>query len=398
MTDNNLFDFAFFGAVPYDHLLRGRTGAFVDVLRRIGYYVYYFEIPPASVLQYVKEPTFHKRGLINFFSPPIKIQPNLAVFAFPPIIPASRFESGYIRTFNTKRFVQRIKKYYYPLVRERKKPVVAIIVTPYWFDIISELNFSLICYDCIDDVKVFCKEKHLNYFINLQRKLIEKSDLVIISAEKLKDDILAINSQKPITYIPNGVAFDFFSEHKNDSQIADSLLSFKRPIIGFVGAIFNWIDITLIKKTAETFSDCSVVLVGPVQDVKIPTLPNLHYLGVKPFSSIPAIINAFDVCLIPFVAGEVSDKVDPIKIYEYLALGKPVVAINLPELKRMASLIYFAESKDDFINAIRKALNENSAELRTLRIKFAQENSWEHRVKKLIEAVSNRITCSEKQK
>lgn len=391
MTDNTLFDFAFFGAVPYDHLLRGRTGAFVDILRKIGYYVYYFEIPPASVLQYIKEPTFNKRGLINFFSPPIKLSSNLAVFAFPPIIPASRFESGYIRTFNTKRFLHRIRRFYYPLVRKRNKKVVAIVVTPYWFDIINELDFSLICYDCIDDVKVFCKEKHLSYFISLQRKLIDKSDLIIISAQKLKDDIFAINPQKPITYIPNGVDFDFFLEHKNDTQITDSLKSFKRPIIGFVGAIFNWIDIALIKKTAETFSDCSVVLVGPVQDVKIPTLPNLYYLGVKPFSSIPATINAFDVCLIPFVAGEVSEKVDPIKVYEYLALGKPVVAINLPELKRMESLIYLAENKDDFINAIRKALNENSPELRAVRIKFAQENSWEQRVKKLIETISNHI-------
>ncbi|MCX7785254.1 MAG: glycosyltransferase, partial [candidate division WOR-3 bacterium] len=364
---------------------------FVDILRKIGYYVYYFEIPPASVLQYIKEPTFHKRGLLNFFCPPVRTLTNLSVFAFPPIIPASRFESGYIRAFNTKRFIHRIRKDYYSLVRMRKKKVVAIVVTPYWFDIIKELNFSLLCYDCIDDVKVFCKEKHLNYFIGLQSRLIEKSDLIIISAQKLKDDILAINSQKPIAYIPNGVAFDFFVANKDNPEITNSLKYIKRPIIGFVGAIFNWIDIALIKKTAETFSDCSVVLVGPVQDIKIPLLPNLHYLGVKPFSDIPAIINCFDVCLIPFVAGEVSDKVDPIKVYEYLALGKPVVAINLPELKKVASLIYLAQDENDFINAIRKALNENSLELKSLRIQFAQKNSWEQRVEKLIDVVSNCI-------
>lgn len=389
MTNNNPFDFAFFGAVPYDHLLRGRTGAFVDILRKKGFYVYYFEIPPASVLQYFKEPTFHRRGLINFFYPPIKKLPNLSVFPFPPIFPASRFESGYIRMFNTKRFIHRIKKYYYPLVRKRGKPVVAIVVTPYWFNIVRELDFSLITYDCIDDVKVFCKEKHLNYFLGLQRALIKKADFVIISAQRLKGDIIDIDPQKLIAYIPNGVEFDFFQENSNNPEVTNLFKSFKRPIIGFVGAIFSWIDVSLIKKTAETFADCSVVLVGPLQDVKIPQLPNIYYLGPKPFALIPAIINAFDVCLIPFMPGEVSAKVDPIKVYEYLALGKPVVAINLPELKKMENLIYLAKDENDFIKTIHLALNENLSPIKSLRVKFAQENTWVHRVEELIKVISN---------
>lgn len=388
MKKEQSFDFAFFGAVPYDHLLRGRTGAFVDNLIKQGYFVYYFEIPPASILQVVKEPTFKKRGFKNFFWPPVKIQDNLASFAFPPIFPASRYDSGWIKQFNISRFVRRIRRKYIPLAKQRNRPVVALVVTPYWYEIIDRLQFSMLIYDCIDDVKVFCKEKHIAYFTGLQRKLVKKSDLTIISAQKLRDDIIGVDKKAKIEYIANGVDADFFIEQAKLVQTPEDLKNIPKPVIGFIGSLFHWVDIDLIAQTAQTYPDYSFVLVGPVHEITIPKLPNIYHLGAKPYADIPAYVNTFDVCLIPFIRDPLSDKVDPIKVYEYLALGKPVVAINLPELEKMRALIYLAKDDNQFIAMTKQAAFENNPEIRDKRIQYAKENSWDARVDDLTKIIT----------
>ncbi len=393
---NSNFDWAFFGAVPHDHLLRGRTGALVDELRRRDFLIYYFEIPPASVLQYFKDKISHKRGFFNFLFPRIRTLPNLTVFPQPPIFPAARYENDALRRFNQKRQVKRILKNLRPLWAKRKKPVVALVVTPWWYEIVEKIHqklpFALIIYDCIDDLRVFCKEKQLGYYSKLQRKLVAKADLILISAQKLKGDIINLKPDAKIAFLPNGVDFDFFIKNGVNAPPPSDLEKLPRPVIGFVGSLFSWIDTNLILATAKSFPQASVVLVGPMRDIKIPKLPNIHLLGPKPYSLIPAYVNNFDVCLIPFIADPLSDKVDPIKVYEYLNLGKPVVACNLPELEKMKDLIYLTNNEKDFIQSIAEALKKpEDKDLKEKRIKYAQENSWAVRVSKLLAIVEGEL-------
>ncbi|MEO0097987.1 MAG: glycosyltransferase [candidate division WOR-3 bacterium] len=390
------FDWAFFGAVPHDHLLRGRTGALVDELRRRDFFIYYFEIPPASVLQYFKDKLSHRRGFFNFLFPRLRILPNLAIFPQPPIFPAARYETDSIRKFNQKRQVKRILKNLQPLWAKRKKPVVALVVTPWWYEIVEtihqKLPFTLIIYDCIDDLRVFCKEKQLGYYSKLQRKLVAKADLILISAQKLKEDIINLKPEAKIAFLPNGVDFDFFYQNGWNAPPPPDLEKLPRPIIGFVGSLFSWIDTNLIFAAAKSFPQASVVLVGPMRDIRIPKLPNIHLLGPKPYSLIPAYINNFDVCLIPFIADPLSDKVDPIKVYEYLSLGKPVVACNLQELEKTKELIYLSNNEKDFIRSIAEALKETKDDdLKERRIKYAQENSWKIRVSELLTIVGKEL-------
>ncbi|MCS7257872.1 MAG: glycosyltransferase, partial [candidate division WOR-3 bacterium] len=351
------------------------------------YNVFYFEIPPASVLQVVKENVFRKRGIIDFLRAPCKKINNLYLFSFPPIFPASRYQNGMLRLFNNKRMIYHLKHKFYPLVKQKSK-IVCLATTPYWYPIIKNIGFSFLVYDCIDDLKVFCKEKHLNYFSVLQKKLINISDLVIVSAEALKEDIKKINSTVPIYLISNGVPTNFY---KPDLPVPKELQSLPRPIIGFIGALFEWVDTKLIENSARKLSYCSFVLIGPKQNIEIAEINNIYYLGPKPYNEIPYYINAFDVCIIPFVAGEVSKKVDPIKVYEYLAYGKPVVAINLPELQRLSEIVYLANTQEEFISMIKIALSETQSELKRKRMFFAQNNTWEIRTQMLINTINKHI-------
>ncbi|MEO0072518.1 MAG: glycosyltransferase [candidate division WOR-3 bacterium] len=381
------WEIAVFGAVPYDHLLRGRTGAFVDILLQRGYNVYYFEIPPASPLQVVKENVFRKRGVINFLCGPYKKVKNLYLFSFPPIFPASRYQMGVLRTFNTKRMLFHIRDKFPPPAKTHSK-IVCFVSTPYWEPIIKEINFSLIVYDCIDDLKVFCKEKHLNYFASLHACLINRADLVIVSAKTLEDDIRKINPSVPVYLIPNGVPANFY---KTEISVPKDLMSLPRPIVGFIGALFEWVDIKLIEDSAKKFPSYSFVLIGPMQNIEMTKCKNIYYLGPRNYSEIPAYINAFDVCIIPFVPGEVSKKVDPIKVYEYLAYGKPVITINVPELRKLANILYFAETPEEFISMLATAVAENNEEIKEKRMIFAQNNTWEIRTQTLINIINKHL-------
>ncbi len=384
------FDFAIFGAVPHDHLLRGRTGALVDNLRKRGFFIYYFEIPPASVLQYIKDP-IHRRGLLNFLFPKVRILENLVIFPQPPIFPAARYEKGRLREYNRRLQFKRIQRHFLPLKRSRSRPIVALVATPWWYDIIKEMSFDLLLYDCIDDIRVFCKESDLPYFIKRQRQLVADADLILISAHALREDIIRLRPDAPLEFLPNGVDADFFITRGENASPPPPIKDLPRPIIGFVGSLFSWIDIRLLEAVARQFNDGSLVLVGPVHGIKIPNRPNIFPIGPRPYLEIPAYINHFDVCLIPFVADTISEKVDPIKVYEYLSLGKPVVAINLPELAKIRHLVYLAKDNDDFIECIRRALQEPKGYLKSERVEYAQKNSWQVRTDRLLTLITKRL-------
>lgn len=392
MTADSLvkeISFAFFPVVPYDYLLWGRTAALVDHLRKRGFTVYFFDMPPASPLSYFKDKITYHRGIRNFLFPKPRALHNLMIFPQPPILPASRFETGFLRYYNRERQAQRILKKYLPLTKGKR--IVAVIETPWWYDIIKKLEFSLLCYDCSDDLRVFCKDKQLEYFTTLQENLVKKSDLVFISAQRLKTDMTDIRADVPIEYLPNGVDTDMFLNKGTNAPVPLKLTGLPHPIIGFVGALYSWINIELIKKMANAFPNCSIVLVGPVEDIKIPHLPNIHFIGREPYSIIPEYVNAFDVCIAPFKDDSLSEKVDPVKVYEYLTLGKPVVAINLPELGKISDLIYLAKDENDFISLVNRALQENDNKLKLKRMAYAIKNSWKNRVTRFLEVVTSQL-------
>lgn len=389
ITSSKPFDFAIFPVVPYDYLLWGRTAAFVNHLRKRGFFVNFFDIPPASPFLYFKDRITYHRGIINFLFPKPRFLANLRIFPQPPIFPASRFENTLFRRYNREQQYSRILKHYLPLIKREK--LIAIVETPWWYDIIKKLNFSLLCYDCSDDLKVFCNEKQFAYFSILQRNLVEKADFVSITAQGLKTDIANIKPNTPVEYLPNGVDTDFFIKKGTHASTPLKLKNLSRPIVGFVGALYSWINIGLIVKLAKTYPNFSIVLVGPTKDIKLPHLPNIHHIGREPYSLIPDYINAFDVCIIPFIDDPLSDKVDPVKVYEYLSLGKPVVAINLPELERIKHLIYLTKDENEFISFTQQALQENNLKLKLERIQYARENSWSVRIDRLLEIVTSRL-------
>jgi glycosyltransferase involved in cell wall biosynthesis len=265
------------------------------------------------------------------------------------------------------------------------KPDVAIFYSyPYVFllDDLKSRGVKTI-YDCPDEFSEFS-------YVNKPKILKAETDLsincsaVITVSRKLCEKISKLNSN--CFYVPNAADFEHFSKAMHIKEKPRELKLLRRPVIGFIGVVYDWINVDLICKLAESHPNYSILIVGPVRYGldKLKEHANIVMAGHKKFAVLPQYLACMDVCLIPFKLNKLTLASNPIKLYEYLAAGKPVVSTALPEVRENASgLVYIAKDEKDFMWKVDEAVKEAESpnkELIMRRIKFAKENSWEKRI------------------
>ena len=272
------------------------------------------------------------------------------------------------------------------------KPDVAIFYSIEFVPLIETLQSlnSRITFDCADDILSFVSAGIKQGFAppstfvkaeKMESKLIKSSSTCFASSKLLCDKISKTNPN--CIYLPNAVDFDHFNTNTKVPVKLAHLPSLNHPVIGFVGAVFEWIDVGLISKIAKTHPDYSVLLVGPVNSGKdqLGAHSNILMVGAKPYGALPSYLSNIDVCLIPFKLNDVTLASNPIKMYEYLAAGKPVVSTALPEVIRNASeVVYVGKDDEDFIRKVELATKEYNEATIKKRTSFAKNNSWQSRV------------------
>ncbi|MDQ3810225.1 MAG: glycosyltransferase, partial [Chloroflexota bacterium] len=154
-----------------------------------------------------------------------------------------------------------------------------------------------------------------------------------------------------------------------------------RPLIGFVGGLSQWVDLELMAYLARARPSWSFALIGPVTiDTRpVQERPNVHVLGPRPYATVPSFLAAMDVALIPFRQERVTFHADPIKAYEYLAAGLPVVATDLPALRRIAHVLRLASTPEAFLAEIDAAVAEGKQARRLERQAEARQHDWRAR-------------------
>jgi len=272
-----------------------------------------------------------------------------------------------------------------------KSPIV-IIYEPRFSCAVGKLNELSICYETIDDRLEFIGvpgwiESHIDF-------LIEKADLIIVSSQYLHNKLLE-KRRHNIFLVGNGVDVEHFKKARENIEISSDICDIKKPILGYVGTIGEWFDFQLIEAVLKKFSNLSIVLIGPIfpeQRNGINRLrksyPNFYALGKKPYNSLPNFIRAFDACILPFKINELTRSVNPNKLYEYLAAGKPVISTALPEVQKYDETVYVAENYEEFLSYISKALTSTHDSKKSLRI--AYENTWDKRAKELIKIIQTK--------
>ncbi len=221
--------------------------------------------------------------------------------------------------------------------------------------------------------------------IRIEAALMAKSDLVVANSTYLADCARQFNPHS--YYVGQGCDVSLFDKKLIKEQPED-LKNIKRPIIGYIGALFSLrLDIDVLVFLAKQRSDWQVVLVGPEDEAfknsELHHIPNVHFLGSKKMEELPSYLNYFDVALNPQKLNEVTIGNYPRKIDEYLAMGKPTVATLTKAMEVFAEHTYLAENKEQYLVMVEKALSENSLEKEVSREIFAKSHTWENNVQEI---------------
>ena len=259
---------------------------------------------------------------------------------------------------------------------------VHVVQHPYWFDLASFVAPARLVYDCMDFHAGFSNNGESHESVEL--KLLKLADVTVVTSDFLVDFAQKAGAKK-VALIRNAGEFDHF--HRA-AKVTDSARS--KPVIGYYGAIAEWFNPDIIEALARKFPDARIELVGDdsaMVQSRLSRCSNVHFHGEKPYAELPQWLEKFDVCLIPFQISQLTLATNPVKVYEYLSAGKPVVGSKLPELAQFGDLVYCATDTDDFIRLVEQALAETEVtakELRARRIEFARSQTWHHRAQALL--------------
>lgn len=219
---------------------------------------------------------------------------------------------------------------------------------------------------------------------------IAKADIAVANSMYLTEYLSKYN--KSSYYIGQGCNLELFNNDKKH-PIPDDLKDIEHPVVGYVGAIVSIrIDEEIIKEIAQKRPQYNIVLVGPEDETfvksELHSYPNVHFLGRKSIEELPAYISAFDVCINPQLINEVTIGNYPLKIDEYLSMGKPSVATSTVAMQIFKDVVYMAEKKEGYPLLIDKALKENNSDLEKERIQLAQTHNWVNSVGALYSAIN----------
>ena len=235
----------------------------------------------------------------------------------------------------------------------------------------------------------------------LEEEIIRNFDFTLCTSKELTR--LKSAFSKNVYFHPNAADTAIFK--KAITEILpkpEELKNIKTKIIGFTGSIEYRSDFELLKKVALHHHDKTLVFVGPVQTdehvkVGLDKLPNVVFVGPKHITELASYLQYFDCVLIPFRKNTLTKSIYPLKINEYLAAGKPVVATHFSEdIYSFNSVAYVVDTDDEFIRTIDKAIAENSEEKKQARLKVAEQNTWTARVERFWEIIAADPLPSEK--
>ncbi|HEX6304640.1 MAG TPA: glycosyltransferase [Anaerolineales bacterium] len=256
----------------------------------------------------------------------------------------------------------------------------------------SVLNSPRIIYDFVDEIDVF--EGDRKQMLRDHQKLIQNSELVLTTAVRLFQQVLP--HREDVILCPNGVNYEQFAPRKSEqiqppSDLAP-ILETGKPVIGYYGALAIWFDYELIFDIAKHRADLFFVLIGPDYDGTLPPklldLTNVSWLGVKSYSDLPNYVRYFDVATIPFRLNSITHATSPLKLFEYLAAGKPTVITAMEESMRYPGVMA-AKNMKEFVQMLDRGLMlKDDQDYLSLIDQVARENTWDNRAKQILAALT----------
>jgi glycosyltransferase involved in cell wall biosynthesis len=312
-------------------------------------------------------------------SPLREVEPN--IFTLNPLaVPA--YGNPRVRAFNRWFLRWQVKR---AMRRLQFEHAINWVFNPAASVIAGELGEETVIYYCVDEYTAFTGVDS-NALADLERRLMRRSDLVIVSSDHLYQSKAPFNPRTAI--VRHGVDYEHFRRALDaETVVPEEIAGLPRPVIGFFGLIADWVDVELMASVAERFPTGSLVALGKVTtDVSaLERLPNVHLLGRKAYGALPAYCKGFDVALMPFRINELTLNANPLKAREYLAAGLQVVSTAIPEVEALGCC-RIGVDRESFLYEVEQALLDPGP--RAERSASMRRESWEARLDKIREYVA----------
>jgi len=256
---------------------------------------------------------------------------------------------------------------------------IVLVEHPAWHKVACGVPGATVVYDCLDLATGFSNVA--NSLAASEAAMLAGADLVIAASRPLAEHV---SQQRSSILIRNAAEVDFLAQGFSDRDAGE------RPIIGYFGAIAEWFNVEWIERCAAAHPHWDFRLIGRTDGCdtsRAAKLANVRFYGEMPYRKLPDLLREFDVAIIPFRIVELTRCTNPVKLYEYMAAGKPVVAAAIPEVIEATDLVYIADDASSFADRIEEALAEDSSALRARRQDWAREHTWASRARQLREAL-----------
>ncbi|MGE5417628.1 MAG: glycosyltransferase [Acidobacteriota bacterium] len=299
-----------------------------------------------------------------------------------------------------------VKKKIASLVHKYDSPRIAIVSDWGWAPYVNRNWFDLVIYDFIDDLEVFqfandSLRRLADQYHNL---LLTESDCVLVTANPKLRNEAEVKGARNILTVGNGVNCQYFQQQAQSTAGQEMTQEFKSraagPIVGYLGAIYEWFDLTLVLESARQCPNAQFLLAGPISPtvsamISSRSVPdNVLFSGQVAKDHVPSLLAAFDIALIPFRPGVIAEGTDPIKLYEYFMWGKPVVSTQMPALQpyEKLGLLKMADTSVQFADHIKAYINDPGDEsVVRMRQEIAYSNDWSQKAQIIIDYIKQKL-------
>lgn len=263
---------------------------------------------------------------------------------------------------------------------------------PLTTELLKYSSFEQCIYHCVDEVSAQpgMPSDVLQW---AEERLVGAANIVFTTSRTLTQSRKRWNSRT--YYLPNVADYEHFAAAMSEATtVPEDLAHIKGPRLGFIGAISGYkIDFQLVRILAEVRPPWSIVLIGsvgegePWTDVReLRSLENVWFLGPRPYKSLPSYLKGFDVALLPNRTNEYTKSMFPMKLFEYLAAGRPIVSVDLPAIREYRDVVLISSSASEFVEKVSTALEGNVPPLGR-RLAVARQHTYVDRTRRMVELI-----------
>lgn len=344
-------------------------------------------------------PFRRREKFIQFLNGKCRIRQKRAnLFIYTPVILLHNYIAThlpYLTTLNRRLLRQLLKR----VLRQldfKTGNLMAWIHHPLQLEDIGVVGEKLLIYDCYDDYinRLRISDTLKRELARREKTILSFADVVFVSSSVLLNEKQSFCEQAIV--VPNAIDAEHFLSASEDAlQLPDEIENIRKPRLGYIGSLHPRLDFSLLRTIACKRPEWSIILIGPPSaNLRQANLmcfegqTNVHFLGPKSYSELPQYYKGLDVCLIPFNEQDPTIiACSPMKLYEYLATGKPIVSTHVPAVLPFDGLVRIGRNAEEFERQIEASLAERDTDLSRLRLEAAKNNSWKKRVETILETI-----------